>query len=296
MAALRLRFLPVRMETWSAEARNSYEACKRHLSECNVMILFLTERYGSIHPESGKSYTEMEYDAALEIGIPVLAFLSELPILPTDKIDPQDLEKAKRFRERIGTSFQGRFKSTNQLELLVFQSLQEWLKDLIEASLKHDTESQVIIKDENINTSNSLDLAAFNRLQVFINSNWIQDFEFIQLNYPQYVRKYIRDNLIDYLYESEKAENEFFNKEILLSHNKFISSITAFLKDIATITKFDHPDDEALTIRTKTVKKWIDDYDERYEREVNIIIDRAENIIENYKNFIRICRFEGIFK
>jgi hypothetical protein len=229
-AALRSRFLPIRMETWSAEARNSYEACKRHLSECNVMILILTERYGSIHPESGKSYTEMEYDTALELGIPVLAFLSEHPYLPTDKLDPKDLEKAKIFRERLGTSIQGRFNTPDQIELLVHQSLHEWLNDLIKISMKHGHESQNLIKENNIGSDkSSLDISAFQRLQEIINSDWIQDFEYVQLNIPQYVRKEIRRNLMDYCYASDKPENEFPNKNIIDIHNEFIKSISLFL-------------------------------------------------------------------
>jgi hypothetical protein len=295
-AALRSRFLPIRMETWSAEARNSYEACKRHLSECNVMILILTERYGSIHPESGKSYTEMEYDASLELGIPVLAFLSEHPYLPTDKLDLKDLEKAKKFRERLGTSIQGRFNTADHLELLVHQSLQEWLNDLIKTSLKHDHESKTVIKEANIGGEKaSLDISAFQRLQEIINSDWIRDFDYVQLNIPQYVRKEIRDNLIDYCYASDKPENEFFNKNIIDIHNKFIHSINLFLNGISEVTTSRNYSDDALIIKAKA-SDWIADYDKQYNREIKIITDRGESIIEAYRNFIRVCRQEGIFK
>ncbi len=299
-AVLRSRFVPIRMETWSAEARSSYEACKRHLSECNVMILILTERYGSIHRETDKSYTEMEYDAASELGIPVLAFLSEKPCLPTDKLDPEDLERVKIFRERLGTSIQGRFKTDEQLEVLVLQSLQEWLRDLIETSMENDLKTQIRSDDPNIIGKEiiELDLAAFNRLQKIINTNWMQDFEYAQLNEPQYVRKAIRDHLIDYTYAAEKPENEFINQKVLQLHNEFLKSIMSFLKDIAVVTAYSDYQKDALVIRTKLdgQTRWIKDYDKNYRKEVEIIENRAESIIDNYKKFIRICRLEGVFK
>lgn len=295
-ASLRSRFFPVKMETWSAEARNSYEACKRHLSECNVMILILTDRYGSIHTESGKSYTEMEYDAALELGIPVLAFLSEHPTLTTDTLDPGDLKRAKKFRERLGTSIQGRFNTADHLELLVHQSLQEWLNDYIKISLKHDHESKTVITEDNIGSKKaSLDLSAFQRLQEIINSDWIRDFDYVQLNIPQYVRKEIRGNLIDYCYASDKPENEFFNEKIINIHNKFIKSIKSFLNGIAEVTISRDYNDDALIIKAKA-SGWITDYDKQYDREVKIITGRGESIIQAYRNFIRVCRQEGIFK
>ena len=131
-AALRARFLPVIMETWTAEARNSCDACKKHLSQCNVVILILTDCYGSVHPESDKSYTEIEYDTALELKIPVLAFLAKNPTLMTDKIDPEDLKRIKKFRGRLGSEIHGKFETSEQLEMLILQSLQEWLKKLRE--------------------------------------------------------------------------------------------------------------------------------------------------------------------
>jgi len=38
-----------------------------------IYILILGGRYGSIEPESGKSYTQIEYKYALQKGIPVFA-------------------------------------------------------------------------------------------------------------------------------------------------------------------------------------------------------------------------------
>jgi hypothetical protein len=59
-------------------------------------------RYGSVHPDTGTSYTEMEYRYALESGKPILAFLHENPgEIPSAKCesDPQIKEKLISFRQ-----------------------------------------------------------------------------------------------------------------------------------------------------------------------------------------------------
>lgn len=68
------------------------DRCYEEIAGSQIFILLLGHRYGEIEPDSGKSFTELEYDKAKEIGLPILAFL-----LDTDKVG--SLEK---FRESDG--------------------------------------------------------------------------------------------------------------------------------------------------------------------------------------------------
>lgn len=47
------------------------------IDDCDYYIVVVAGRYGSEHPETGVSYTEMEYRYAVERNIPVIAFLHQ---------------------------------------------------------------------------------------------------------------------------------------------------------------------------------------------------------------------------
>lgn len=44
---------------------------------CQIFALLIGRRYGSVHPDHGKSITELEYEAARRHGLPVLVFVQE---------------------------------------------------------------------------------------------------------------------------------------------------------------------------------------------------------------------------
>lgn len=145
-------------------------------------------------------------------------------------------------------------------------------------------------KDEKKN--NDPDFPAFNRLQKMIDSNWIQNFEYKQLTYPQFVQVSVTDDLHSYLNESEKSENKFFNHKLSEAHLVFIKAIKAFISATLRETMFVRPESKASVIRTKAegYKKWSKDYDKSYDREVKIITYRTKAIINAYKRFVRVAR------
>lgn len=57
------------------------DRCYEEIAGSQIYILLLGHRYGEIDSDSGKSYTELEFEKAKEIGLPILAFL-----LDTDKV------------------------------------------------------------------------------------------------------------------------------------------------------------------------------------------------------------------
>ncbi len=72
--------IPAGMELFSATDGTQMETIKSVIDLCDYYILILGERYGSISEETGKSYTEMEYDYALSKGIPVLVFAKKIDV------------------------------------------------------------------------------------------------------------------------------------------------------------------------------------------------------------------------
>jgi replicative DNA helicase len=67
--------IPAGMELFSAGDKSQMDVIKRWINESDVYLLLLGGRYGSIEPESGKSYTQLEYEYAIEKGKPFFALL-----------------------------------------------------------------------------------------------------------------------------------------------------------------------------------------------------------------------------
>lgn len=58
--------IPAGMELFKSGNESQLETVKRWIDESDVYLLILGGRYGVIEPESGKSYTHVEYEYALE--------------------------------------------------------------------------------------------------------------------------------------------------------------------------------------------------------------------------------------
>lgn len=99
--------IPAGMEAFVATDNEQFEVIKKVIDYCDYYVLILGMRYGSISPETGISYTEMEYDYAIEKGIPVLVFAIDENIeLPSEKVDSDvvKVQKLKAFRSKAMTS------------------------------------------------------------------------------------------------------------------------------------------------------------------------------------------------
>ena len=66
--------IPAGMESFVAQDDEQFNIIKKVIDLCDYYILILGRRYGSVSNKTGISYTEMEYNYAIEKGIPVLVF------------------------------------------------------------------------------------------------------------------------------------------------------------------------------------------------------------------------------
>jgi hypothetical protein len=86
-AILEAGCFPAGMELFPASDDTQWELIKRVIEECDYYVVILAGRYGSVGPD-GLSYTEMEYDYAVEKGIPVLGFVrSNIGDIPFDNTE-----------------------------------------------------------------------------------------------------------------------------------------------------------------------------------------------------------------
>lgn len=75
-AILDLGHIPSGMELFPATNSSQMEYIRKVIDDCDYYVIILGGRYGSVGPE-GLSYTEQEYNYAIQTGLPVLAFIHE---------------------------------------------------------------------------------------------------------------------------------------------------------------------------------------------------------------------------
>ena len=85
---LDLKHIPAGMELFPASDVDQLEYIKRVIDECDYYLLIIGGRYGSVD-EVGISFTEREYDYAVETGKVVIAFVHNDPAsIPSSNESP----------------------------------------------------------------------------------------------------------------------------------------------------------------------------------------------------------------
>ena len=94
-ALLELDCIPVGMELFPAADNDQWTLIKELIDDCDYYILIIGGRYGSLSKD-GLSYTQMEYEYALQKEIPIISFLHNSPDdLPVSKTDNSQEKNAK---------------------------------------------------------------------------------------------------------------------------------------------------------------------------------------------------------
>jgi len=99
-ALLRAECFPVGMELFPAADEETFDFIKTVIDQSDYFIVLSAGRYGSLHPETGLSFTEMEYDYAVAIGKPIIRLLHKDPKGRADEGD-QQLIKLLQFQEKL---------------------------------------------------------------------------------------------------------------------------------------------------------------------------------------------------
>ena len=131
-AVLRAGDTVLDMAYFTAREDKPAEYSRQQVGRADVYAGILGFRYGSpVRDDPGRSHTELEFDAATELGLPRLVFLlDEDAVLPLPQIclsDPVYGERQRAFRARVtqaGITVQ-RVGSPGDLELLLFQALKD---------------------------------------------------------------------------------------------------------------------------------------------------------------------------
>ena len=71
-ALLQMDCVPSGMEMFHATDKSQWLLIQNVISSCDFYIVIIAGRYGSVHSKTNISYTQMEYEYAYKIGIPIL--------------------------------------------------------------------------------------------------------------------------------------------------------------------------------------------------------------------------------
>ncbi len=93
-AILAAGHIPAGMELFAAGDESQLEVIRRWIDDSDVYMLILGGRYGSIDPATGLSYTELEYNYAVQKGLPFFAL-----VLSENAIDAKSLVIINECRE-----------------------------------------------------------------------------------------------------------------------------------------------------------------------------------------------------
>ena len=87
--------MPIGMELFGSANEETWDFIQRQIAECDYYVAIIADRYGSAAPD-GLSYTEKEYDYAIEIKKPVLAFVhGDRGSIPRDKTESDPKKRPK---------------------------------------------------------------------------------------------------------------------------------------------------------------------------------------------------------
>jgi len=131
-AVLRAENVILDMAYFTYRDERPTDYCRQQVQRADVYVGIIGFLYGSpVADDRGRSYTELEFDVASELGLPRLMFvLDERAVLPLPQNCLSDSRYAKRqhtFRKRVtsaGLTVQ-RIGSPQQLETLLFQALMD---------------------------------------------------------------------------------------------------------------------------------------------------------------------------
>ncbi len=122
--------IPAGMENFVATDDEQFNVIKRVIDLCDYYILIIGKRYGTVSEATGISYTEMEYNYAIEKGIPVLVFTIDDSVeLPDDKVESNAVYngklaefKSKAMRNRLASIWKDESDLMGKVAIAIMQA------------------------------------------------------------------------------------------------------------------------------------------------------------------------------
>ena len=132
-AILKAGHIPAGMELFTSGDKSQMETIRRWIDESDVYMLILGGRYGSMEPATGVSYTELEYDYALELEKPIFAVVIKDDALEervkhsgTHLMERESPKQLSMFRSKVLSNISSFFSDEKDIRLCVYESLSDF--------------------------------------------------------------------------------------------------------------------------------------------------------------------------
>jgi hypothetical protein len=166
-ALLELTCIPAGMELFPAASEEQWSVITRAIDDCDYYLVIIAGKYGSIHPATGQSYTEMEYRYAMDSGKPCIAFILDksvdLPVSKTEA-DPASRAKLEAFKGLAQTKLCKFWHNSGDLGAKVMQSVIQlirrtpatgWIR--ADAAARSNNEEVLTLKNQILELERTLD-------------------------------------------------------------------------------------------------------------------------------------------
>lgn len=134
-AILEAGHIPAGMELFAAGDEEQLAVIYHWIDECDVLLLLLGERYGSIEPKSGKSYVQLEYEYAVDRGKRFFALVlddawiqNKYKELGANASD-ESRKEHQLFKEQVLRRISALVADKKDVRLEVYKSLREFDRD-----------------------------------------------------------------------------------------------------------------------------------------------------------------------
>jgi len=125
--------IPAGMELFTAGDESQLNVIKRWIDESDIYLLILGGRYGSIEPQTGKSYIQLEYEYAIKTKKPFFSIVIKENALDekVKRIDKNVLElenpqKYKEFKKIVTSKMCSFFEDTKDIKIAVSNKMSEY--------------------------------------------------------------------------------------------------------------------------------------------------------------------------
>lgn len=94
------------MEKFGARPEKPLQTCLKEVEESDVFIGIIGMRYGSIDEKTKKSFSQLEYEKAIELNLEILIYMidEKNAFIRADSIDPENFTKLKEFKSTLSQS------------------------------------------------------------------------------------------------------------------------------------------------------------------------------------------------
>jgi hypothetical protein len=139
-AILSAGHIPAGMELFSAGDESQMTVIKRWIDESDIYLLILGGRYGSIEPKSGKSYTHLEFEYALEQQKPLFSVVitdkaldEKVGVMKRTAIEDKHQKELDEFKAIVTSNMVEFWNDKKDIQLAIFKTLSDFIyrKELV---------------------------------------------------------------------------------------------------------------------------------------------------------------------